>query len=583
MQDAVTSHQNGDYERAGTAYQRLNDQYPGFADAWHFHGLLRHQLGESERALELLQGAQALAPRNVNFLLNFGRVLREQGDLSRSLNCLSQAHDLDPDHAQCLVMLVETLLKLDQGGEAVAEIERHLGWAGDNWQLWMLLGECREQGGDRRGALLAFAEAANLAPPGEVKPRLRRGEAALKTGDRDTARRDFERSLEIRPDSLGARLDLAMMASQAGDFETCEELCRQVLSEDPDIYSAWTVLATALGKRVDDAFARELDAAAERAGDDIAAWQVHFARGQVWERLGEYDRAFGAYRAANTARSAMRPYSEEAQVTYTRNLIEGLDGEFVARGSAIGVSAARPIFVCGMPRSGTTLVETILGSHPEVAPGGEMRFVHDRLRRRLGVPQLTKTGSLLAGMSDAELRALAEDWHHALEDASRGHARVTDKMPGNYCLLGLIDACFPNASIVYVRRDARDNCFSCYATPFAEGHAFAYGLSWIGHYYQLHEALVEHWRRVLGPDRIIEIVYEDLVNDPDGQVRRLLEHTGLSWEPRCLEFHREKRTVATASLYQVRQPMYSSSIGRWRRFERHLGPLLDALDGPRPL
>ena len=583
MQAAMSAWQRGDNAGAESLFEELTRRHPRFPDAWHFYGLLLHQRGERRRALETLDHAQSLDPDNFVFLLNFGRVLREAGEFGASLACLQRAHALDPDNGQALAALAESLFALDRGGELLPEIERHLGWAGNNWQLWVLLGECREQGGERSGALAAYAEASRLAPVGEARPHLLRAEAARKDSRYEIAQAEYRTALVINPDSASATLGLAHLASHAGDFEQAERLAREALKRDPDLYAAWELLSTIRSGSKAETLAGELDAVAERAGDNPAAFLLHFARGRVRERLGDYDAAFAAYELGNRIRIGEQRYSRDAQIAYTRNIVEHLDEPFVNRDIAGALPDPGIIFICGMHRSGTTLVETILATHPEVSGGGEMTFIQDWLRRELGMANMSQTGSWLRNAPDALLGQVARDWRESLIEPAAGHARVTDKLPGNYPILGLIHLCFPTAPIVHVRRDPRDNCFSCFATAFAKGYAFSSTLESTGHFYRLYECFIQHWRQTLGAGRIIEIEYEKLVRNPESEVRRLLEAVGLGWDPRCLDFHLTARDVRTASVYQVRQPLYTRSIGRWRHFERHLGPLIAELEAPAPL
>lgn len=580
MRAAVAAQQRGDQGAAETLFSGLTRDYPGFADAWHYYGLLRYQRGERDRALEMLARAQGLEPQNFTFLLNFGRVLHEIGQLGRAIECLGRARKLRPDHENALFLWAQSLLACDRGGEAVGEIERHLGRAADRWQLWMLLGECREQGGDRAGALAAYAEAARTAPPGEPDAHLMRGAAANRDSQPGLAKTEFRAALAIAPDSAVARLGLADLASQEGDFDSAERLQREALRLEPDLYPGWVALAAAHKIVPGDKLGEELDTVAARAGEDPEAWALHIVRGQVWEKLGEYERAWSAYEQGNRLRHQSRPYQRESHEAYAHGITSRLGRDFVARAEQVGLADPGVIYVCGMPRSGTTLVETILASHPDVRAGGELTHIHDWLRRKIGVTGINNCGNWLAESTNETLDEMARYWRERIVETAAGHRRVTDKLPGNYALLGLIHVCFPAAPIVYVRRDARDNCLSCFATVFAERHTFSYALDALAHNYRLHEELVEHWKRTLGPERIIEVEYEKLVQEPEAEIRRLLEALKLTWHPDCLDFHRTARQVRTASLYQVRQPLYTRSIGRWRRFEQHLQPLLEALQTP---
>ncbi len=580
LRAAFAAEERNDIEEATRLYVEITTQYPEFAPGWHYHGLLLHRQGESHQALDLLYRAHQIEPGNPLFLSNVALVLWAVDDIGNAIRCLWRAHELDPDHAQIFMQLAKALIVTEQGDALLAEVERHLDLANGEWRLWNVLGKCREQGGDRAGARAAYTEAVRLAPVGEVEPLVHSGVCALKAGLEEKAQEDFETALRIAPESGKAFSGLATLASVHGDFETSERLARKALEKDPHLYAAWASLAVAHPLTPNEQLARQLEAAAEHAEDEPQVFALYFALGKVWENLGDYDQAFSAYRRGNDLRKNTRSYSPKAQVAYTKDLILNLNEDFLARSGRCGVSGTGAIFVCGMPRSGTTLVETILASHPEVTPGGELRYIHDRFRRTLGYMGMHELGTWLSRTSDAALADIARGWAHSLRDTAAGLPRVTDKMPGNYALLGLIHICFPDAHIVHVSRDPRDNCCSCYATSFAEGHAFSYSLDSLGHHYRLYEHLMAHWRRMLGKERIIEVRYESLVQDPEGEIRRLLDAVNLDWDPRCLNFHKTSRQVRTASSYQVRQPLYTTSIGRWKRFERHLDPLLDALAAP---
>lgn len=582
MQAAVSAHQRGDLPHAEEMYRALTVQYPDFPDAWHYYGLLLYRRGDTEKALECLRRAQAMRPDNPAFLINFGRVLYELGDFLHAVVCLEQAQKTQPGDPNGLLLLAQALAAVERGGEIVTELERigRLG-RGADWQLKMLIGECRNQAGDRSGAIAAYDEAVRMTRPPETAPLLRKADAAMKAGDAEVAKAEFETALSRDTNCAGAYLGLATLATEAGDFDQADSLARKALEHDPRSYQAWALLAARPNAATSGEFLENLERGAREASQDPESWPLQFALGHVLESLHDYDTAFAAYQQGNRMQSQRHPYSEKRQEAYTQSLIEGMDRTFVNRHAQIGVDDPGIIFICGMPRSGTTLVESILAAHPAVMAGGEMRWVHDRLRRSIGMKQMTDTGQWLRKASDETLRGLAQDWAEAIKEAADGKLRVTDKMPGNYHLAGLLHVCFPKSPIIYVERDARDNGLSCFTTAFHEGHGFSHALETIGHYHSLHRQLMAHWQRILGSDRIIRVEYESLVNAPEAETRRLLQALDLPWDPACLQFHQNRRRVNTASVYQVRQPLYQSSVGRWRVFERHLQPLLLAL-APTP-
>lgn len=584
MQAAVSAHQQGDLPRAEETYRTLTMRYPDFPDAWHYYGLLLYRRGDTEKGLECLRRAQALKPDDPVFLVNFGRVLYETGDYLHAVVCLEQAQKMRPRDPNGLLLLAQALAAVERGGEIVADLER-LGTfgRGADWQLKMLIGACRDQAGDRSGAMAAYDEAVRMTRPPETAPLLRKADAAMKAGETETAKAEFEAALERDTHCAGAYLGLATLAVEGGEFDRADSLARKALKLDQRSYQAWALLAARPDAASSSEFVENLGRVAREVSQDPESWPLQFALGRVLESLQDYDAAFAAYQQGNRLQSQRHPYSRKLQESYTRSLIEGMDRAFIKRHDQIGVGDPGVIFICGMPRSGTTLVESILASHPSVMAGGEMRWIHDRLRRSIGMKGLADTGQWLREASDDTLQELAQDWAGVIREAASDTPRVTDKMPGNYHLAGLLHVCFPKSPIIYVQRDARDNGLSCFTTAFHEGHGFSHTLETIGHYYSLHRQLMAHWQRVLGSDRIIRVEYESLVNAPETEIRRLLQALDLPWDPACLEFHQNRRRVNTASVYQVRQPLYRSSVGRWRAFERHLQPLLLALSPIAPV
>lgn len=577
MERATAAQKDGDLEQAESDYRALTTRFPRFPDAWHYYGILRHQRGDHERALELLRRADRLEPNNVVFLANLASVLREQRRLLDSLAVLDRAYALAPYHAQVFTQRIRTYLLAHCGGDLIGEVEQRIAREPPNWHLWQLLGECLEQGGERQRALEAFQRAVDLAPADDTDALVRLGSAAHHMGDLDIAISAFRNAVRRHSDRAPAFLGLATCASERGRFRRASAIAGYALRLDPNSHGAWRLILRQTDSQHADQLLEEMEEAARCADGGRQEWLLHFARGDAWEKRGDYDQAFSAYAYGNALRSPDRPYSRVDQIAWAEDVRRHLDAEFVARAEAVGVDEPAAIFVCGMPRSGTTLVESILAAHPDVAAGGEMRHIHDELRRRLRGDARGRPGTWLAAATNSELRILAEGWRTALRRIANGRPRMTDKMPGNFSLLGLIHVCLTGARIVHVRRDPRDTCFSCFATPFAEGNEFSFRLADLGHYYRLYERFMDHWRQVLGPEKIIEISYEQLVEDPESEVRRLLAALELAWDPCCLDFHKSRRRVATASVFQVRQPMYATSIGRWHRFEDHLSPLLAAL------
>jgi hypothetical protein len=320
-----------------------------------------------------------------------------------------------------------------------------------------------------------------------------------------------------------------------------------------------------------------LDGLAGRRDDAIT---LAFALGKAWMDVGDADRAFAHLSRANRLKRSTFDYDVRAEVRRLGAIPHGVEA-LTQRSIGPGIASEAPVFVVGMPRSGTTLVEQILASHPDVCGGGELTAFQDATRetlREAGLSPGAQAGRIrLEAHSRFDPAKLGRAYLGRVAHLAAGKARLVDKLPGHFQNLGLISLALPNARIIHCRRDPADTCLSCYATNFAAPKPFAYDLAELGQYYRAYAALMAHWRRALPPERMLEVRYEDVLEDLEGQARRLVAFCGLEWNPACLRFHETRRPVLTASVNQVRRPLYGSSQGRWRAYETHLRPLLEAL------
>jgi hypothetical protein len=266
-----------------------------------------------------------------------------------------------------------------------------------------------------------------------------------------------------------------------------------------------------------------------------------------------------------------------AERTNTRRIIETFTPELFEQFKECGDPSEKPVFIIGMPRSGTTLVEQIIASHPQVHGAGEL---NDLWRTAEQIASFLPPGAQLPENID-QVRPeawgfIGNQYVKTITQRSWDALRITDKLPFNYTLTGIIQLMLPNARIIHCRRDPLDTCVSCFMTSFGSDRGFTRDLHMLGGTYRTYQDLMTHWHKVM-PGRILDIVYEELVGDTEEQARKLIEHLGLAWDESCLEFYKNKRRVSTSSLAQVRQPVYKTSIERWRRYEKHLAPLINAI------
>jgi hypothetical protein len=309
---------------------------------------------------------------------------------------------------------------------------------------------------------------------------------------------------------------------------------------------------------------------------------LHLGLANLRQRAGAYDEAFGHFRQGNALRRGLfqqqgTAFDPAAHRACVDAIIRTFDAAYFQRVAGFGLDSEVPVFIVGMPRSGTSLLEQILASHPQVAGGGELRHVPrlvDALPAQLRAPE--GYPGCMARVDGPAIRSLAERHLERLTRLGGAALRVTDKLPVNFLHLGLIATLFPRARIIHCRRDPLDVCVSCY-TSYFRGLHFTWDLNDLGQYYRQYERLMAHWRTVL-PLPILDVVYEELVADPEAVSRELVAFCGLDWDARCLAFHENPRAVHTVSALQVRRPMYTNSVGRWRRYAAHLQPLLEALN-----
>jgi hypothetical protein len=306
--------------------------------------------------------------------------------------------------------------------------------------------------------------------------------------------------------------------------------------------------------------------------------QLDFALGKAYADLKDFSRSFQHLVAGNTAKRATIAYDENAtfdlfdriEKTFTRDLIEKKSGG--------GDPSSIPIFVLGMPRSGTTLIEQIIAGHPIVHGAGELRILND-VALSVHAPDSAALPypEFLPLVDAVALRQIGARYVSLLRQLAPDDERVTDKMPSNYYFAGLIHLALPNAKIIHSMRDPVDTCISCFSKLFSAEQNHTYDLGEIGRYYRRYQQLMAHWRDVLPTGRILDVRYEDIVADLEGQARRIIEYCGLPWDERCLAFHKTERPIRTASATQVRRPIYKSAVGRWRAYQDQINPLLEAL------
>jgi hypothetical protein len=320
-----------------------------------------------------------------------------------------------------------------------------------------------------------------------------------------------------------------------------------------------------------EALARDMESLPEE--DQI---YLHFALGKVYADLGQHERSFSHLIEGNALKRKQIVYDEAAALAQLKLMRRLFTAEAMRKGRGLGDPSTVPVFIIGMPRSGTTLVEQILASHPKIYGAGEL----DDLQVAVAVTSLRGSDGSRPGLGAEELRQIGARYLERVRATAPAAERITDKMPANFRYAGLIYLALPNARIIHIRRDPLDTCLSCFSLLFTRNlQPFAYDLTELGRFYRAYARMMEHWREVLPLEQMLEVQYEELVANFEPLARRIVAYCGLEWDDACLEFNKTQRPVRTASAVQVREPIYRSSIGRWRPYEGMLRPLIKALEG----
>jgi len=388
----------------------------------------------------------------------------------------------------------------------------------------------------------------------------------------------FDRALELDPRQVRVLLSKGHVLKTLGRRAECEAAYHACIALDPTFAEAYCSLADLKTYRFSDAEVAAMEALAVQppaasGGADPASAQVHFALGRAHEQRCDWARSFHHYAAGNAARRSRSPFDAQQFADKSRRIAALFDAQFLGRYAGSGCPDPAPIFIVGLPRSGSTLVEQILASHSQVRGTMELPNLVSIVReldRHKGLRDAYPES--LSGVPGTWLTACGQRYLEETRDLRAGSPRFIDKMPNNWSHVGLLQLILPEATIVDVRRHPMDACFSAFKQYFAEGQSFSHDLEDLGRYYRAYLGLMDHWDAVL-PGKVLCLRYESLVRDTEAQVRRLLAHCGLPFETACMRFYETRRSVRTASSEQVRQPIYDAGIGHWRHYREQLEPL----------
>lgn len=536
---------------------------------------IHHQnAGQFDKAEEAYRKIIGIVPDWVEAQSNLGNVLKKQGKLTEAADCYERALVLKPDYAEIQYNLANVLKDQGKLEEASARYEKALALKPDYPEAHNNLGLALQLQ-NRLGEAVAQFEQALALQPDHVEAHNNLGIALQEQGKLNEAMDRYKHVLALKPDNAVAYNNLGSTLKELGQFSEATVQYERALALKPDYAEAHYNRAEVVTFRQRDTNVIALEALASDTNrlPEAKRLYIHFALAKALDDIGDYARAFEHMFAGNALKRLEIDYDETLTQKTFRLISDVFEAGLFNRFPVAGDPSSVPIFVLGMPRSGSTLIEQILASHPEVHAAGELKNLD-----LLANGQTMAYPACISNLDAGGLHHLGEAYLASLPEISPGKSRITDKSPLNFLHVGLICLILPNARIIHTVRDPVDTCVSCFSKPFRYGMNFSYSLAELGRYYRLYDQLMAHWRSVLPPNAMLDVCYEDVVDNFEEQARRLLDYCALPWDDRCRSFYKTSRPVATASVVQVRQPLFRSSLNRWHRYKDYLQPLLTELE-----
>jgi tetratricopeptide (TPR) repeat protein len=567
------------FDEAAASYRQALRVGPNYAMASTNLGAVLRDQGKIDEAIEAHREAIRADPEHPEAHNNLGAALYDKGRLDEAIDAYRKAILIRPGFSEACSNLAAALSALRRLDESVTAYRQAIRLKPDFAQAHANLGAVLREQGRFEEAVAAYRQAIQIQP-GAAEAHSNLGVTLGDLGRFEEAVVAYRQAIALKPEFAEAHKNLALAERELGRLPEARAALEQAVRLAPRNVKYRRYLGEIMHCGVGEPHLAEL----ERLAEDSASFSVedrielHFALAKAYEDVDRRAEAFSQWRDGNALNRGRIVYDEAATLGFLDRIQAAFTSELFRAWPDAGQPSSLPVFILGMPRSGSTLVEQILASHPQVFGAGELTHFGSAVNAipaRLGGSATFP--ERVAGMSGEHFRDLGARYLAKIKPLAPDAARIADKMPANFIFAGLIHLALPNAPIIHTVRDPVDTCLSCFRQLFASEQNHTYDLAELGRYYRRYEALMAHWRRVLPAGRILDVRYEDVVADLEGQARRIVAHCGLEWDSRCLDFHLTRRTVRTASAVQVRQPLYDSAIGRWKAHESFLAPLLKEL------
>jgi tetratricopeptide (TPR) repeat protein len=502
------------------------------------------------------------------------------GRLNAGIEALTEALAQDPDNVDALYFLAAAYWREQtQVSDAEALLRRATRLAPAHLAAWMMLGAVLLEQVKHLEAVDCYAQATRLDPD-NAAAWAGLGNAYAMASYADESAAAFARSIALNPDAPNVQMGYAHVLKTLGDQPGALAAYRAAINAQPSFGEVYWSMANLKVFEFEPAEVEAMEAQLQREGlSESADIHFRFALGKAYEDRGDYDRAWHYYHTGNERQRMQVSFGAVEMEERHREIVEIFSKAFIDAHAGHGCAAADPILIVGLPRSGSTLIEQILASHSQVEGTSELPTL-GKLAASIGRYRPDGVGYPKAALAlrDKDWRAygqryMEETRRHRLTDKPR----FTDKLPNNFAHVGLLHLILPNARVINARRHPLDSCLGCYKQLFGKGQHFTYDMEDLSVYYREYHALMQHWRAVL-PGKVLDVHYEETVSDLETQVRRILAHCGLPFEPACVRFHETERAVKTASSEQVRQPIYTRALGKWRNYEKHIRLWIEDLE-----
>jgi tetratricopeptide (TPR) repeat protein len=576
----------GRFDQAAASYQRAIQLDPDYAEAYCNLGTAFRRLGRLDDAVANYRNSIALKPDFALAYYNLGNVLKELVQLDAAVSSYRSAVEIRPEFFEAHFNLSAALKDLQQFDSALESNRRALQIKPDFAEGHNNLGDILKELGQFEDALASYQKATELKPD-YVEAHKNMGVVLQRCEQFDAAEASFRKALEFDARYIEALLGIGHLYVVKGESKEAEASIKRILEIYPDNLDARLMLAGLKKARVDDENLAALLTTKEAVINGHSnlsnqkVTQLNFVLGKCFDDVGDHDKAFSYFIEGCKLKRATIEYDSTRATQHFSAIKQIFNRATIERLKGGGHPSDLPIFVLGMPRSGTTLTEQIIAGHPDVYGAGELPDLNMIAQRRVKGSNSSFPKNI-AYIDQASLATWAADYVAGLQRRAPDSRHITDKMPANFFFIGLIHLMLPNAKIIHVNRNPVDTCLSCFMQLFSGGNEQTYDLAELGRYYVDYVRLMDHWRDVLPAGSFLDVRYEDIVTDLESQARHIIDFCDMQWNDACIDFHKHHRPVNTASMTQVRQPIYKSSVERWRKYERFLGPLLDELGDLKP-